>query len=121
MGVGLALDDFGTGYSSLAHLQQLPVDILKIDRSFIQQMGRSRRSHEIIAAITAMGHALGMKVVAEGIETDGLLGELVVLECDEGQGFLLAKPLPPQRVFGHTELCEVPAVAPIATVARLPS
>ena len=98
LGVVLALDDFGTGYSTLAHVQRLNVDILKIDRSFVEQIGGSDRDREIIGAITAMAHALGMLVVGEGIETDRQLGELTALGCDEGQGFLLARPLPPGKI-----------------------
>jgi diguanylate cyclase (GGDEF)-like protein/PAS domain S-box-containing protein len=98
LGVRLALDDFGTGYSTLAHVQRLNVDILKIDRSFVEQIGGSDRDREIIGAITAMAHALGMLVVGEGIETGGQLGELTALGCDEGQGFFLARPLPPDRM-----------------------
>ena len=94
----IALDDFGTGYSTLAHVQRLNVDILKIDRSFVEQIGGSDRDREIIGAITAMAHALGMLVVGEGIETDRQLGELTALGCDEGQGFLLARPLPPGKI-----------------------
>lgn len=97
-GVRLALDDFGTGYSTLAHLQRLRVDVLKIDRSFVEQIGRSSRDREIVAAVTAMSHALGMSVVAEGIETDEQLDELASLNCDEGQGFLFAHPLSPEAV-----------------------
>ena len=98
LGVLLALDDFGTGYSTLAHVQRLNVDILKIDRSFVEQIGGSDRDRAIIGAITAMAHALGMLVVGEGIETDRQLGELTALGCDAGQGFLLARPLPPERI-----------------------
>jgi len=98
LGVRIALDDFGTGYSTLAHVQRLNVDILKIDRSFVEQIGGSDRDREIIAAITAMAHALGMSVVGEGIETTRQLGELTALGCDEGQGYLLARPLPPEQV-----------------------
>jgi EAL domain-containing protein (putative c-di-GMP-specific phosphodiesterase class I) len=94
----LALDDFGTGYSTLAHVQRLNVDILKIDRSFVEQMTGNDRDREIIGAITAMAHALGMSVVGEGIETDHQLRALTALGCDEGQGFLLARPVPPDRV-----------------------
>ncbi len=97
-GVRLALDDFGTGYSTLAHLQRLRVDVLKIDRSFVEPIGRSTRNREIVAAVTAMAHALGMSTVAEGIETDEQLDELALLNCDVGQGFLLARPLPPEAV-----------------------
>ena len=98
LGIRLALDDFGTGYSTLAHVQRLNVDILKIDRSFVEQIGGSDRDREIIGAITAMAHALGMSVVGEGIETDLQLGELTALGCDEGQGYYLARPLQPERI-----------------------
>ncbi|MGD0982679.1 MAG: EAL domain-containing protein [Acidimicrobiales bacterium] len=93
LGVRLALDDFGTGYSSLAHLQRMKVDILKIDRSFVAQIGRSARDREIVAAVTAMSHALGITVVGEGIETTHQLRTLTGLDCDQGQGFLFARPL----------------------------
>jgi diguanylate cyclase len=98
LGVKLALDDFGTGYSTLAHVQRLNVDILKIDRSFVEQIGGSDRDREIIGAITAMAHALGMSVVGEGIETDLQLGALTALGCDAGQGFFLARPIAADRI-----------------------
>jgi len=98
LGVRLALDDFGTGYSTLAHLQRLKVDILKIDRSFVAQISRSPRDREIVAAVTAMSHALGMRVVGEGIETSNQLDTLAELDCDQGQGFLFARPLLPEAV-----------------------
>ncbi|MGD0945652.1 MAG: EAL domain-containing protein [Acidimicrobiales bacterium] len=98
LGVRLALDDFGTGYSSLAHLQRMKVDILKIDRSFVAQIGRSSRDREIVAAVTAMSHALGISVVGEGIETSHQLDTLAGLDCDQGQGFLFARPLSPEAV-----------------------
>ena len=98
LGVRIALDDFGTGYSTLAHVQRLNVDILKIDRSFVEQIGGSDRDREIIGAITAMAHALGMSVVGEGIETTRQLDELTALGCDAGQGYLLAPPLPAEQV-----------------------
>jgi diguanylate cyclase (GGDEF)-like protein len=100
LGARIALDDFGTGYSTLSHLQRLDVDILKIDRSFVEQIGEKRggdRGREIIAAITAMAHALGMSVVGEGIETNRQLGELTSMGCDEGQGYLLSRPLSRER------------------------
>jgi EAL domain-containing protein (putative c-di-GMP-specific phosphodiesterase class I) len=93
-GVRLAIDDYGTGYSTLAHLHRLRVDILKIDRSFIEQIGRTERDSEIIAAVTAMSHALGMSVIGEGIATSEQLDELASLDCDQVQGFLFAHPLP---------------------------
>jgi diguanylate cyclase (GGDEF)-like protein/PAS domain S-box-containing protein len=101
LGVKLAFDDLGTGYSTLAHLQRLEVDILKIDRSFVHQVGLDGRGHEIVAAVAAMAHALGMTVVAEGIETDAQLGRLEALGCDAGQGFLLARPLPADQVSDY--------------------
>ncbi len=98
LGVRLALDDFGTGYSTHAHQQRLKVDILKIDRSFVAQISRSPRDREIVAAVTAMSHALGMCVVGEGIETSHQLDTLAELDCDQGQGFLFARPLLPDAV-----------------------
>jgi diguanylate cyclase (GGDEF)-like protein len=98
LGVRLALDDFGTGYSTLVHLQQLRADILKIDRSFIARLGKGSRDREIIAAVTAMAHALGMTVVGEGIETDGQLDNLLAMDCDEGQGYVFAPPLAPADI-----------------------
>ena len=98
LGVRVALDDFGTGYSTLAHLQRLTVDVLKVDQSFVAQISRSPRDREIVAAVTAMAHALGMTVVAEGIETSQQLVTLAALGCDEGQGFLLARPTTPDGV-----------------------
>ena len=98
LGVRIALDDFGTGYSSLAHLQRMKVDILKIDRSFVEQIGTSERDRAIVAAVTAMSHALGISVVGEGVETDHQLDTLAGLDCDQGQGFLLARPMSAEAV-----------------------
>jgi diguanylate cyclase (GGDEF)-like protein len=97
-GVRIALDDFGTGYSTLVHLQRLNAGVLKIDRSFVEQISRSRRDREIVAAVTAMSHALGMTVVGEGIETSQQLTTLAELGCDEGQGLLLGRPAGPDEV-----------------------
>jgi len=95
IGVRIALDDFGTGYSSLVYLQRLNADVLKIDRSFVEHISRSTRDREIVAAVTAMSHALGMTVVGEGIETSHQLAILAGLDCDEGQGLLFGHPLFP--------------------------
>jgi EAL domain-containing protein (putative c-di-GMP-specific phosphodiesterase class I) len=92
-GLKLALDDFTNGYWTLAHLQQLCADILKIDRRFVINVDHETRDREIIAAITAMSHALGMTVVGEGIETDKVREGLKTTGCDQGQGFLMARPL----------------------------
>jgi diguanylate cyclase (GGDEF)-like protein len=93
LGVGVELDDFGTGYSSLGYLRRLPVNSLKIDRSFISTMGVSKSGVPIVRAIIAMANSLNMKVVAEGIETHEQTKDLVELECDYGQGFLFSKPV----------------------------
>ena len=98
IGVRIALDDFGTGYSTLVYLQRLNADILKIDRSFVEHISRSTRDREIVAAVTAMSHALGMTVVGEGIETSHQLATLAGLDCDEGQGLLFGHPLSPDAV-----------------------
>ncbi len=88
LGVGVEIDDFGTGYSSLGYLRRLPVNNLKIDRSFISTLGISRSGIPIIRAIIAMANSLGIKVIAEGIETQDQMDNLIQLECDYGQGFL---------------------------------
>lgn len=93
LGVGVEIDDFGTGYSSLGYLRRLPVNNLKIDRSFISTLGISKSGVPIIRAIIAMANSLGMKVIAEGIETEEQMNNLINLECDYGQGFFFNKPL----------------------------
>ena len=94
MGVRLAIDDFGTGFSSLDRLRRMPVESLKIDRSFIGDMDVTTGGTALVAAIIAMSHSLGLSVAAEGVETVEQLLELRRLGCDEAQGFLLAKPQP---------------------------
>ena len=94
LGVSLALDDFGTGFSSLNYLQKFPFDRLKIDRAFVASLGSSGSTGPIIQAIVTLGHALGMKVLAEGVETDEQRVLLRLAGCDEMQGYLFAKPGP---------------------------
>ncbi|MFE4104712.1 EAL domain-containing protein [Almyronema epifaneia] len=91
--IQISIDDFGTGYSSLSYLQQLPVDSLKIDRSFINRIDQADKNSEIVQAINNLGHTLGMNVIAEGIETAAQLSHLQQLGCEYGQGFFFAKPL----------------------------
>jgi EAL domain-containing protein (putative c-di-GMP-specific phosphodiesterase class I) len=93
LGVKLALDDFGTGYSSLACLHLLPVDTVKIDRSFIRDAESSEYHRVLIEATIRVAQALGMVVVAEGIETPGQALLLHALRCDKGQGYLYGKPM----------------------------
>jgi EAL domain-containing protein (putative c-di-GMP-specific phosphodiesterase class I) len=92
-GIYLAIDDFGTGYSSLAYLKRFPIDVLKVDRSFINDIPKDKTDMAITSAVIAMAHKLGMKVVAEGIETQEQLEFLRENKCDYGQGYLLSRPL----------------------------
>jgi diguanylate cyclase (GGDEF)-like protein len=98
LGVRVAVDDFGTGWSSLSYLQRLPVDELKIDRSFVATLGVEGPSMAIVGSLVSLAHGLGLTVVAEGVETEEQLTELRRLGCDSVQGFLLARPAPPEIV-----------------------
>jgi diguanylate cyclase (GGDEF)-like protein len=94
LGVKLHVDDFGTGYSSLSQLQRMKMDVLKVDRSFTAELGRSKEGTVFFQAIVSMAHALGMEVVAEGVENEAQLTILRALNCNEVQGYLVARPLP---------------------------
>jgi diguanylate cyclase (GGDEF)-like protein/PAS domain S-box-containing protein len=106
-GVGIALDDFGTGYASLTHLQQYPVDTIKIDQSFVLSMDDDIGSQAIIAAVLGLGRNLGMSVIAEGVETAEQADLLRLAGCDQGQGFLFAKPMPAASVPAFLREVEV--------------
>jgi diguanylate cyclase (GGDEF)-like protein len=97
-GITIAIDDFGTGYSSLSVLKSLPIDVLKIDQSFVRDLGRNMGDNAIVAAIVNMARALALKVVAEGVETEEQLQILQQLGCDEHQGYYYGQPLPADQI-----------------------
>jgi diguanylate cyclase (GGDEF)-like protein len=98
IGVKLAIDDFGTGYSSLSGLKELPIDTLKLHESFVGELGRERTQTELVGAVVELGHALGLRVVAEGVETAGQLAQLRDLGFDGAQGYLFSAPVPEDEV-----------------------
>jgi diguanylate cyclase (GGDEF)-like protein len=93
-GTRVAVDDFGTGYSSLSYLRELPIEIVKLDSSFIRDLGRRPRDSRIVGAVIQLAHGLGLEVVAEGVEEEGQMAVLEMLHCDRMQGFLFSRPLP---------------------------
>lgn len=98
MGVNVAVDDFGTGYSSLAYLAKLPVNALKIDRTFVDTMTRNPHSMTLVSTIISLAHALDLEVIAEGVESEEQAKLLRLLKCDELQGYLISKPLAPGEI-----------------------
>ncbi|WP_348739198.1 putative bifunctional diguanylate cyclase/phosphodiesterase [Pseudomonas rhodesiae] len=96
MGVRLALDDFGTGYSSLSYLRRFPIDVLKIDQSFVRGLNVNSQDAQLISAIIGMGKSLELNIIAEGVETVEQLNFLKTQQCEEGQGFLFSKAVPPK-------------------------
>jgi diguanylate cyclase (GGDEF)-like protein/PAS domain S-box-containing protein len=99
LGVGLDIDDFGTGYSSLSRLQRFPVDTLKIDRAFVCHMDSDQETHEIVRIIVMLAHNLGLKVVAEGVETQAQLELLRQVGCERAQGYLFSRPVDDQTIL----------------------
>jgi diguanylate cyclase (GGDEF)-like protein/PAS domain S-box-containing protein len=98
MGVRIAIDDFGTGHAALAYLKQFPVDALKVDRGFVADIEASQEGRAIVTAIISLAHGLGIRVIAEGVETEEQLRFLAASGCDEYQGFLVSPPLPPEQL-----------------------
>jgi EAL domain-containing protein (putative c-di-GMP-specific phosphodiesterase class I) len=98
MGIGLAMDDFGTGTSSLSVIRRFPIDSIKIDRTFIADIATDDSCLEITRAIISMGHALGRRIIAEGVETTDQISVLRQLGCDEIQGYVLAPPVPADQL-----------------------
>ncbi len=93
----MAIDDFGTGYSSLSYLHKFPIDSLKIDQSFVRQIGAGAHEAGIVTAVISMAHSLRLRVVAEGVETRQELEFLQAHRCDEAQGYYFARPMPPEQ------------------------
>jgi EAL domain-containing protein (putative c-di-GMP-specific phosphodiesterase class I) len=112
LGVRLSIDDFGTGYSSLAYLQQLEVQTLKVDRSFVHDMMTNAGNASIVKAVIALGHSLGLEVIAEGVEDRDQTRYLRTLGCDAMQGYLISKPLPTEEMTPFLTSF-TPAVTPI--------
>jgi EAL domain-containing protein (putative c-di-GMP-specific phosphodiesterase class I) len=110
LGVKLSVDDFGTGYSSLSHLKELPIDSMKIDRSFVQELPHQRESAAIASAIVQLARGLGLSVVAEGVETEAQRAFLVGQGCDHLQGMIISAPLtvPQMQRWLHAQPALVP-------------
>jgi diguanylate cyclase (GGDEF)-like protein len=115
MGIGLSVDDFGTGYSSLAYLRRLPIDEIKIDRSFVQGMGTDLSDLAIVRAIVDLGHSLGLRVVAEGVEEEAARDALREMHCDQAQGFLISRPMPLDRFEAWLQARTVSIYDPAST------
>jgi EAL domain-containing protein (putative c-di-GMP-specific phosphodiesterase class I) len=107
MGVHIHIDDFGTGYSSLSYLHSLPIDALKIDRSFINKMTAKGENMEIIISIISLARSLNFDVIAEGVEMDHQLEQMKGLDCQYGQGFLFSKPMEPGAIDAWMEAEEL--------------
>ena len=103
LGVSLAIDDFGTGYSSLSYLKALPVNSVKIDRSFVRDIGTDSRDTMLVSTIVGLAHSLNLRVVAEGVEDHGQKDLLHHHHCDEAQGYLVARPMPADQVFAFLD------------------
>jgi diguanylate cyclase (GGDEF)-like protein/PAS domain S-box-containing protein len=121
MSVQVAMDDFGTGYSSLSSLSQLPLDILKMDRSFVANVDREAEGRAIAYAIVSLATALGVRVTGEGIETESQLATLIELGCNHGQGYLLGRPVPADELAATLRTMDAAGITAASRLARLNS
>jgi len=117
LGISMAVDDFGTGYSNLSYLPRLPFDSLKIDRSFLSQISRSRDSHALMKAVVNLAHDLNRRVIAEGVETGEQLSLIQQCGCDEVQGYLLGRPTANPDQYLSTETARELEITPLAPPA----
>jgi diguanylate cyclase len=111
MGCDLSIDDFGTGYSSLAYLKRLPVDELKIDKSFVLNMASDVGDAKIVRSTIDLGHNMGLRVVAEGVESEAAWNILAEMGCDQGQGYFMSRPMPADQLAGWVENWRAPVLA----------
>ncbi|MDB5840683.1 MAG: diguanylate phosphodiesterase [Herminiimonas sp.] len=114
MGVDLSIDDFGTGYSSLAYLKRLPVDELKIDKSFVMNMERDADDAKIVRSTIDLGHNIGLRVVAEGVESEAVWNLLEKMGCDQGQGYFMSRPIPADQFAAWAIQWTAPQTAMVA-------
>jgi predicted signal transduction protein with EAL and GGDEF domain len=111
-GIRIAIDDFGTGYSSLSYLRDLPIDELKLDRSFIEPIKNDERAASLVRSIISLGHSLGLTVIAEGVEDASRLTQLASLGCDQAQGFHIARPMPGDQIPAWFDVQNLDSLAP---------
>ena len=119
MGVDLSIDDFGTGYSSLAYLKRLPVNELKIDKSFVLNMENDEGDTKIVRSTIDLGHNMGLRVVAEGIESEAVWRLLAELGCDQGQGYFMSRPIPGDQLVAWLNQWQPPVIAGAAATAGI--
>jgi EAL domain-containing protein (putative c-di-GMP-specific phosphodiesterase class I) len=119
-GISVALDDFGVGQSSMARLVRLPVDVLKIDRAFVTPMATDDRSAVVVRAAIDMAHSLGLKAVAEGVETEQVWRRLRLLGCDWAQGFLISRPVPPDELLPYLDPARATPLRALVETTREP-
>jgi EAL domain-containing protein (putative c-di-GMP-specific phosphodiesterase class I) len=122
-GVKLAIDDFGTGYSSLSYLRGLPIDVVKIDKSFVDGIDASEQQQALVDGIIRLARTLGLEVIAEGIENEAQRDRLKAMGCRYGQGYLLAMPMPPEEaeslaVIGRPVITGLPGISRLAEGPR---